>query len=357
MATQIVRIPPIIGIRRTCPETVLEYLRDAVPKAKEEAIERLRCGDILGAVDALYTIWSAFDHLCAIADFYTSNICEHEGEPFLDIPPYQPTPREQWQCNTTLAECLNQPLPEEQQLAELIEELGYTEALEETRRLIRERHPQIPTQLDLLIRRIERHERIFNEAMRLMDEAKIQHYECTQTGTEECWERYRALLRAVKILSYTERYRVGKLDQPFKRRERPPPTPPPGIFGTLNTMILTLSACAKAYEIKPQIDEDKATQITRTATQLLEAEAKRKIDPAFVTAKLQIMKIYCTKPYQFSGGACTQYTIQRVNTRARTLERRLKQGRITQERYEQLIKELEEKCIELRGTWDGTRCR
>jgi hypothetical protein len=324
-------------------------LRDAVPKASQEAKERLQCGDVIGALDALYVVWSAFDHLCSIAEFYMENICEQEGEPFEDIAYYEPAPQERWICLGDLLDCFNQPIVTKDQLQEFLERYDPIEIAQR----IRERAPDIPTFNEVIKMRIDHHERIFNEAMRLMDEAKTQHYECTIEQTEECWTRYRATLGAVKILALTERYRVGKLDTPFKRRERPPPSPPPAVGGTINSIILLLIACTRERRITgipPQ-------RITRAVTSAVIAEALKTTRREIVEAQIQVAKTLCTPPNQMAGGQCTQFTIPRINRRARTLERMLQRNIITPERFRQFMEELGEKCRELGGRWDGSRCR
>jgi hypothetical protein len=296
----------------------------------------LECGDVVGAIEALYEVWSAFDHICAIADFYTRNVCVQQAQPFPDIAWYEPTPPEKWMCSRRIRACFQR--------------MG----------VVTENPPRVTPAIDYFRMRIEFHERAFMEVMDLMDRAKELHLRCMEEGRIECWNAYLALLRDISTLARVNRELVGILERPFQRRRRPPPVPPPGIGGTINLMNYYYFYCSRITRYRPippaRLNRTLARTITFEALDPRPLEVKRVLyDIAF-----KIAKEWCRDPReprrQLTAGICTTWTIPKINTRMRQLERRLREGRITDYRYEEFIKELEEKCKKLGGTWTGTRC-
>jgi hypothetical protein len=226
--------------------------------------------------------------------------------------------------------------------------------------VVTENPPGVTPAIDYFRMRIEFHEKAFTEVMDLMDRAKELHLRCMEEGRIECWNAYLMLLKDISTLARVNRELVGILERPFQRRRRPPPTPPPGIGGTINLMNYYFFHCSRITRYRPI----PPTRLNRTLARLITFEP---LDPRPLEVKrllydiaFKIAKEWCQDPRdprrQLTAGLCTSWTISKINTRMRQLERRLKEGRIADYRYQEFIKELEEKCKKLGGTWTGVRC-
>jgi hypothetical protein len=223
-----------------------------------------------------------------------------------------------------------------------------------------EKPPQPTPAIDYFRTRIEYHERAFLELIEAMKRAKELHLTCMERGTIECWNIYTTMLKDISSMSRLNRDLVGLLERPFQKRRKPPPSPPPGIGGTLNLLNRFLIYCSRITRYPPV----PPARINRTLGRFITDEA---IDPRPTDIKrpwydinFKVARELCIDPKdpqrQLTAGTCTTWTIPKINTRMRQLERRLREGRITDYRYMEFIKELEEKCRKLGGRWVGTRC-
>jgi hypothetical protein len=227
-------------------------------------------------------------------------------------------------------------------------------------RVTTENPPATTPAIDYFKTRIEFHERAFMEVMDLMDRAKQLHLTCMEEGRIECWNAYITLLKDISTLSRVNRELVGILERPFQRRRRPPPTPPPGIGGTINLMNYYYFYCSRITRYRPippaRLNITLGRTITFEALDPRPPEVKR----ALYEIAFKIAKEWCRDPReprrQLTAGICTTWTIAKINRRTSQLERRLRENRIADYRYEEFIKELKEKCEKLGGTWTGVRC-